>query len=163
MPNAATSGLPHPASYTDLGNGAVLDNVTCLTWQKTESPADTITNNQAYCDALNTSSSAGYTDWRMPTRVEIASIVDRTRTNTAINPIFTKEASGYDRTFSLWYETIAGIKNSTFGWVYNMGSGLTSNAYAQTRPGHRSMCARQRRGRNAYGAGRGAPESLHDQ
>jgi hypothetical protein len=134
MPNAATSGLPHPASYTDLGNGAVLDNVTCLTWQKAESPSDTITNNQAYCDALNTSSSAGYTDWRMPTRVEIASIVDRTRTNTAINAIFTKEASGYDRTFSLWYETIAGIKSSTFGWVYNMGSGLTSNAYAQTSP-----------------------------
>jgi hypothetical protein len=117
-----------------LGNGAVLDNVTCLTWQKAESPSDTITNNQAYCDGLNTSSTDGYSDWRMPTRVEIASIVDRTKTNTAINAVFTKEASGYDRTFSLWYETIAGIKNSTFGWVYNMGSGLTSNAYAQTSP-----------------------------
>jgi hypothetical protein len=156
MPNAASSGLPNAASYTDLGNGAVLDNITCLVWQKAESPSDAsssgcssasdagaaddagapcgITEDIAYCDSLSASNAAGYSDWRVPTRVEIASIVDPTRTSSALNPIFTKEASGYDRTFSLWYETIAGIKNSTFGWVYNMGSGLTSNAYGQTSP-----------------------------
>jgi hypothetical protein len=146
MPNAAGSGLPRPASYTDLGNGAVRDNITCLVWQKAEAvpapstftPAPafpgTITDNIAYCTALATSSYAGLADWRVPTRIEMASIADYAATSSALDPVFTKEASGYDRTFSLWYETIAGIKldagNDSFGWVYNMSSGLTSNAYA---------------------------------
>jgi hypothetical protein len=125
--------MPNAASYTDLGNGAVLDNVTCLTWQKTESTtAGTMTENLAACAKLASDGFAGFSDWRLPTRVEMASIADYSKTGSALDPIFTKEVSGYDRTFSLWYETIAGIKGSTFGWVYNMSSGLTSNAYAQT-------------------------------
>jgi hypothetical protein len=34
MPNPASSGLPNPASYTDLGDGTVKDNVTGLIWQQ---------------------------------------------------------------------------------------------------------------------------------
>jgi hypothetical protein len=146
MPNAADSGRPNPANYTDLGNGAVRDNVTCLVWQKQESvpapstfsPAPampgTLNDAVAYCADLATSGYGGFNDWRVPTRIEMASIVDTSRTGSALDPAFVKEASGYDRTFSLWYETIAGIKldagNDSFGWVYNMSSGLTSNAYA---------------------------------
>ena len=167
MPNAAGSGLPNPASYTDLGNGSVQDNVTCLTWQKTEnSPAastfgvampDTLPNNETYCAGLASSNYAGFSDWRIPTRVEMASIVDYTRTSSALNAIFPAEASGYDRTFSLWYETIAGIKldagNNSFGWVYNMSSGLTSNAYAAYASTAKVRCVR----------GNGAGETLMEQ
>jgi hypothetical protein len=35
MPNPASAGLPNPASYIDLGNAAVRDNLTCLVWEKT--------------------------------------------------------------------------------------------------------------------------------
>jgi hypothetical protein len=90
-----------------------------------------MTNNLAACASLASGNFAGYGDWRLPTRVEMASIADYAKTGSALDPVFTKEVSGYDRTFSLWYETIAAIKGSTFGWVYNMSSGLTSNAYAQ--------------------------------
>jgi hypothetical protein len=151
MPNAASSGLPHPASYT-VGTDTVFDNVTCLTWQLTEgSPAastysvtmpDTLVNNIAYCAGLASASYAGYDDWRVPTRVELASIVDYTKTSgEAVNAVF-KWAVGtgtYDRTFSLWYETIAEIKDADIGWVYNLGTGtypggggLVSNDYAET-------------------------------
>ena len=152
MPNAAGSGLPNPASYTAVGTEAVLDNVTCLTWQKTEgSPAastfsvampDTLANNIAYCAGLASSSYAGFSDWRVPTRVELASIVDYTKTTgEAVNATFAWAVGKgtYDRTFSLWYETIAGINNADLGWVYNLGTGtypggggLVSNAYAET-------------------------------
>jgi hypothetical protein len=145
MPNAVGSGLPNPASYTDMGNGAVRDNVTCLVWQKAlNTPAastlnvtmpGTMTDNLNYCAALATSNYAGISNWRMPTRVEIASVLNYTKTGSALTAPLTG-TSGYDRTFSLWYETIAGINASGFGWVYNLtsfsDSGLTSNAYAQT-------------------------------
>ena len=145
MPNSVSSGLAHAASYSDLGNGAVLDNVTCLVWQKTENVPTatslgvampgTMTDNQGYCAALATAKYAGFDDWRLPTRVEIASLLDlnvKPGTGDALAPIFGKETTGYYRTSSLWYETIANIKGSTYGWIYNMGSGLTSNAYLQT-------------------------------
>jgi hypothetical protein len=152
MPNAPTSSLPHPASYTAIGSNVVLDNVTCLTWQKTEgTPAastygvtmpDTLANNIAYCAGLASASYGGYSDWRVPTRVEIASLVDYTKTSgQAVNSIFgwSVTKSTYDRSYSLWYETIAGINNATVGWVYNLGvgtyaggGGLTSNNYQET-------------------------------
>ncbi len=96
----------------------------------------TMTDNMNYCAGLATAAYAGFDDWRVPTRIELASLVDDTQmSGDAVNPIFkspTAEAHGYYRTSSLWYETIAGINGSTFAWIYNMGSGLTSNAYAQT-------------------------------
>ncbi len=80
MPNPAASGLPNPASYTDLGNGAVLDNVTCLVWEKAPDTTQGFWQaNADHCASLVTSSFAGYSDWRLPTRVEMASIVDFAR------------------------------------------------------------------------------------
>jgi hypothetical protein len=147
MPNTAGTGLPNPASYTDLGNGAVRDNVTCLTWQKAlNTPAastlgvtmpGTMTDNLGYCAALATANYAGISTWRIPTRVEIASVINYTKTGSVLTAPLTG-TSGYDRTFSLWYETITGQSTSGFAWVYNLtgfdDSGITSNAYAQTGP-----------------------------
>jgi hypothetical protein len=136
MPNPTGSGLPNPASYTDLGNGVVHDNVTCLDWDKTAGASGDFTANQAYCDNLATTSFAGYGDWRLPTRVEMASIVDFTKSGDALDSIFGKQPSGYFRTGSAWYETVLGINGNTGTmarrWIYNMGSGLTSNNYFPT-------------------------------
>lgn len=133
MPNPASGGLPNPASYTDLGNGAVLDNVTCLAWEKAPgTPQAYWQANSDHCASLASSSYAGRGDWRLPTRVEMASIVDYTRTGDAINTTaFPKEPSGYYRTGSDWYETITGQNSSGFSWIYGMSSGFTSNAYAK--------------------------------
>ena len=43
---------------------------------------------QGYIQALNQASYCGYSDWRMPTRSELQSIVDYGRYNPSINPIF---------------------------------------------------------------------------
>lgn len=136
MPNPASSALPNPASYTDLGNGAVLDNVTCLTWAKAAGMSGDLTANTSACANLATSNFAGYGDWRLPTRVEMASIVDFTRSGDALSPVFGKEPSGYFRTGSAWYETALMINGNTGDnarrWIYNMSSGLTSNSYLPT-------------------------------
>jgi hypothetical protein len=143
MPNPTGSGLPNPASYT-VANGVVHDNVTCLDWQQVES-SSTYTNADAiaYCEGLSLS---GYDDWRAPTRVEMESIMDWTR-SPATDAAFTA-ASGFHKTGSNWILTVrqagagktcgataAGADGGTMGvgtcaWAFNMGDGIVSNAYA---------------------------------
>ena len=76
----------NPLSYTDNGNGTVTDNNTGLMWQKED---DGLTYNwykasgtydatynpssQDVCGALNLGS---YSDWRLPSREELITIVD---------------------------------------------------------------------------------------
>jgi hypothetical protein len=133
MPNPTGSGLPNPASYTVSGSGIVHDNVTCLDWATTAGASSDFATNQTYCTGLGT---GGYGDWRLPTRVEMASIVDFAKSGDALDPIFGKQPSGYYRTGSAWYETVLGINGNTGNmarrWIYNMGSGLTSNDYFPT-------------------------------
>ena len=63
----------NPHSYTDLGNGIIKDNVTGLMWQKATAPG-TYTWAQAvdYCNNL---SLGGYTDWYLPTILELSTLV----------------------------------------------------------------------------------------
>lgn len=139
MPNVATSGGPHPAHYTAVAGGIALrDDVTCLTWALAAGGSGDLTANTAYCANFAATSYAGYDDWRLPTRVEMASIIDYTRSSDALNAAFGKQPSGYFRTGSAWYETAAMINGNTGAnarrWVYNMGSGLTSNNYFPASP-----------------------------
>ena len=64
----------NPHSYTDLGNGIIKDNVTGLMWQKATATG-TYTWQQAvdYCNNL---SLGGYTDWYLPTILELSTLVD---------------------------------------------------------------------------------------
>ncbi|MGC4069745.1 MAG: DUF1566 domain-containing protein [Polyangiaceae bacterium] len=70
MPTPSSLKLPNPQSYTDLGNGAVRDNVTCLVWEKANpSTAGTLQASIDRCASLATNKYAGFSDWRLPTRV----------------------------------------------------------------------------------------------
>jgi len=143
MPNPASSPstVPNHQSYTDLGNGAVLDNITCLTWEKAN-PATQGTWQASVdrCAALGTSQYAGFSDWRLPTRVEMASIVDVTQGSKGYAPIFTV-TSGYYDTASWWYETITG--QSTAGFHFGYGTnGFTSNAVAMDGTNNVARCVR---------------------
>jgi hypothetical protein len=91
MPNDPTdvsSGAPNPESYTNNGDGTVTDDVTKLMWM--ESPS-TVTNGDVFGNVDNDCaelSLAGYCDWRLPTYVELMSIVDLSRQSPAIDPAF---------------------------------------------------------------------------
>jgi hypothetical protein len=77
MPNSqadVTAGAPNLESYTDNADGTVTDNVTGLMWQQVV-PQDTRTyaDAVAYCSTL---ALAGHSDWRLPSVIELVSIVD---------------------------------------------------------------------------------------
>jgi hypothetical protein len=131
MPNPASAGLPNPASYTDNGDGTVTDNVTKLVWQKA------VTSSQAFawCDAINycaTLTLAGRT-WRLPTRIELLSLVDFTRTSPAINTTAFPSVPGgkYHWTASPWVVSQIATKPQD-SWIVNFYEGLTSNAGDRT-------------------------------
>ena len=116
---------------SDNGDGTVTDNVTKLVWQK----AVTSTQAYAWCDAINycaTLTLAGRT-WRLPTRIELLSIVDFTRTSPAINTTYFPSVPGgkYHWTASPWVVSqLAGKAQDS--WIVNFYEGLASNAGDRT-------------------------------
>ncbi|WP_437290887.1 DUF1566 domain-containing protein [Sorangium sp. So ce406] len=132
MPNPAGSGLPNPASYSDVGGGVVRDNVTCLEWQQSP-PSEAYTWDQAirYCEDLTL---GGHSDWRLPTRIEMTSIVDFTRSPAIDTAAFPGARGGFHKTSSDWILTIrqAGAgAGRDYAWAFNMSDGIVSNAYSK--------------------------------
>jgi Protein of unknown function (DUF1566) len=88
----------NPMSYTDNGDGTVTDNNTGLMWQQQDDGNDynwyqaSGTYDETYdplsqnvCGSLNL---GGHTDWRLPTKRELMSIVDYAIFLPALAPIF---------------------------------------------------------------------------
>ncbi len=77
----------NPPSYTDNGNGTITDNVTGLIWQK-QDDATTRTWDAAGTYCSSNSAALSGTGWRLPSLMELASIVDSSRTDPAINTTY---------------------------------------------------------------------------
>lgn len=91
MPNPAGStdpasgtALPNQASYDTSTAGVVFDNVTHLTWQQLV-PGERYTwdDAQSYCANL---SLAGHDDWRLPSVIELYSLVAFGQRSAQIDP-----------------------------------------------------------------------------
>jgi hypothetical protein len=96
MPNA-TAGLPNTQSFDTKLAGVVSDRVTGLMWQRNlDGKIVTFADAQHECDELTL---AGYDDWRLPARIELASILDVTRTQPSIN------ATAFPKTPNDWFWT----------------------------------------------------------
>jgi hypothetical protein len=118
--------VPLHASYVDIGNGTVTDISTGLMWQQA-APANGMTWQQAlaYCEGL---SLGGYTDWRLPTKKELISLVDYSHYSPAIDPDY------FPGTAASWYWSSTSDVSHTYGaWVVdfdygNVGNGSKSHA-----------------------------------
>ncbi|MFC9947971.1 sigma-70 family RNA polymerase sigma factor [Streptomyces pratensis] len=145
MPNARGGGLPNPASYTDLGNGTVRDNVTCLVWQQ-DAAAGTYTFSDAkqYCADLDLAGGG----WHLPSRIELTSIVDTTRSGPAIDPTaFPGTPVQFFWTSSPWAVT----KEPLRAWIVNFYEGLASNgAFQSGKFWARCVQSEEGKGRPAY-------------
>jgi hypothetical protein len=72
MPNPARAGLPNPAKYTRNADGTITDDVTGLTWDgRVEDVGRSEQDGAAQCAAKGEG-------WRLPTRLELVSLVDYT-------------------------------------------------------------------------------------
>jgi len=71
--------------FTDNGNGSVTDNNTGLMWQQGEGGQMMWEDAITYCEGL---SLAGFTDWRLPNKNELNSIIDYEKRLPAIDTNF---------------------------------------------------------------------------
>ncbi len=83
MPNPPMSGLPNPQSYDSSEiPDVVIDNVTQLKWQrKVENVTFTWSDAVSYCENFM----LGGETWRLPTRIELLSIIDYTQPGPVID------------------------------------------------------------------------------
>jgi uncharacterized protein DUF1566 len=83
MPNVRLPGLPNPHSYDTQTPGVVVDRVTGLIWQRNlPEKFYTFQAAQRQCDSL---ALAGRRDWRLPSRIELVSLLDTTRIQPSID------------------------------------------------------------------------------
>jgi len=87
---------PNPRFTAGSGvtEGTVTDNQTGLVWERdnsasTGTPTYTWGDAPDYCAGLNSASLGGYTDWRLPSKIELSWIVKNEGTGPYINPVFT--------------------------------------------------------------------------
>ena len=118
-------------SYT-AGVDTVLDNVTKLTWQRFVSPESyTLEDARAYCAALPLEGAG----WRLPTRIELQSIVDYSKAHPgpAIDTVVFPNAP--NDVFWCTSPTATG-----FGWAVDFESGYTLGTTATNL--YRARCVR---------------------
>jgi hypothetical protein len=109
---------PPNYTYTDNGDGTVTDKVTALVWQQTNA-ADKKTQADAfaYCSSLTL---GGYKDWRLPTVIELASLLTPGVYSPNVNTAY------FPNNPSDWFwSSTAYAGQSGYGWDVDFGLGNT--------------------------------------
>lgn len=113
--------LINPPSYTDNGDGTITDNNTGLVWQTTDD--DTI---RTWSDAVdycnnNTAGLPG-TAWRLPTVLELYTILNSNTYDPIINALFTGTDS------SDYWSSTAYADDTNNAWHVDFYDGVTNNS-----------------------------------
>jgi hypothetical protein len=118
-PNPAGTGLPNPAAYSDNADGTVTDQVTGLVWQGAVDPG-VYTQEQAatYC-----ASKAPTGSWRVPTRLELVSLVDYAIASPG--PAIDQTHFPNTPTAMVFWTSSAYVGTSGFAWTVAFSDGAT--------------------------------------
>ena len=127
-----------PLEYKLKNDGQVIvDKNTKLEWELKvdggdgESCLDNLHGVDARCtwaqalewiDMLNAENYAGHSDWRLPNVRELMSILDYSRANPAIDPIFDPTAA------ALYWSSTTFLVNPSSAWVVSFSGGSTNGA-----------------------------------
>ncbi len=109
---------PQPV-YKDNNDGTVTDLNTRLTWQQSDNDNDVARTWQQAVDYCADRDLGGKTDWRLPSRLELLSIVDYSRTNPAINRTYFPDCRSND----YWSGTVVASDpaNGVWGVAFDYG------------------------------------------
>jgi hypothetical protein len=113
-----------PPAYVIHPDGTVTDSVTGLMWMSADGGEMTFENARVYADTLTF---AGYSDWRLPTGVELFSIQHHQYSNPALDPVaFTQGTAEY------WWSSETQVNDSNKIWVTNAGGGFGNHRRTET-------------------------------
>jgi formylglycine-generating enzyme required for sulfatase activity len=115
--------MPDPgARKFDTGvEGLALDRSTGLTWQRQVAPEQLDWGGaQGYCDCLEL---AGFNDWRLPTRIELISLIDYRRQEPSI------DVEAFPETPSTWFWSSSPVaEDPLVAWYLSFMDGNTHEA-----------------------------------
>jgi hypothetical protein len=134
LPDPSTRGTPHAQSY-DLGvPGVVVDQVTHLWWQRNvDVTTRTWRDAKQYCACL---SLGGHDDWRLPSRIELVSIVDFTQHGPSIDSV------AFPATPLEWFWTSTALAaDPSEAWYIYFDNGFSKFIVAEDFP-YRARCVR---------------------
>jgi len=122
-------------SYTDNGDGTISDNKTGLMWLKDANNYNSGGKQtwEAALSGCESFSYAGYSDWRLPNRRELMSIVDYGEQSPAINTTYFLNTQSRH----YWTSTTGSVFYSTYAWyVYFLdgrvdGEGKSNDNYVR--------------------------------
>jgi hypothetical protein len=106
-----------PSAFTDNGDGTVTDATTQLLWQKGSGASTTQAGAIAQCQQLKL---AGHCDWRLPTRIELGTLVDYTKSTPPLidTTVFDCKMNAY------WTASVvASSDGGVLGWSVNFNDG----------------------------------------
>ena len=121
----------HPMSYTDNKDGTVTDNVTGLMWEQQSGTNMSGSNAGTYCTALSVGK---HTDWRLPSVMELISIVNYgiQSTGPMINSTYFLNTAA-----SPYWSSTPDAGNTGNAWSLNFSAGtvfsngMSGNAYVR--------------------------------
>ena len=134
MPNPVQGGLPNPASYTvSASQNETTDDVTGLVWQRNLGSGElTWAEARQYCACLTIDETSGF---RLPSRIELASIADWTRSAPALD----SNAFPDTPSESFWSSSVLN-GNAQLGFQVDFDSSHTT--YSDEAYGYRVRCVR---------------------
>jgi hypothetical protein len=115
MPNpneiAEAGGLPNPSSYASVEDaGVVVDLVTSLRWQTMTMRTTDVASATTFCTSFGSG-------WRLPTRIELVSLIDFTQQNPAIDATFIVNDGGAEISDTFWTASAAWVVDFSTGEV----------------------------------------------
>jgi hypothetical protein len=117
--SGSTAEPSAPPRFT-VTDGMVHDAHTGLTWSQDDLTSEGVPHKKAAeaCKALRL---GGYEDWRLPTRVELLTLVDDTRHDPAIDT----EAFPSCKSSGYWTSTAWAASSSDCAWIVYFGYGYS--------------------------------------
>ena len=112
--------------FVDNGDGTITDKATGLMWQKSgSSRSKTWTRARKYVTKLNKDTFAGYSDWRLPTIEECASLMEREKGNGVhLDPIFDNKQKSCWSADTKRVSALPDSAGEYQGWVVKFAEGM---------------------------------------
>jgi hypothetical protein len=131
---AGTEGAGNPHSYDTSAADVVVDRVTGLTWQRrVDAVSRSWVDATGYCACL---ALGGHEDWRLPTRMELVSIVDFSRHSPAV------DVEAFPDTPGAWFWTSSRwADDPTFAWYLYFENGFSN--FNDQEATYRVRCVRE--------------------